>query len=207
MERIRLSGLGTYAPANLTCGACGTAIIKKGEAEMPIYYKDADGSSYCPGCRADAELEDSGLRAFTALDAKGHSIITVLSTLEDAGKAIAAELNKNDSRRAYLPKWEQGGRRVRTATGTELELGGCCPACSGEVKPANGMPGVEGVCTQCGGLKLSVNHTAEIATDWCGCEAAGSDFTELYYWRDEAPIRRGAHGWLCSTCHGITQTG
>lgn len=202
MERIRLSGLGTYAPANLTCGACGVHIIKKGDSQMPIYYKDADGSTYCPGCRADAELATSERRAFTALDAKGHGIITVLSTLDEAGEAIRAELLKNDSRRPYLPKWEQGGRRVRTADGTVMELGGCCPACSGTVMPVKNMPGIEGLCMQCGGLKLAVNHTAEIATDWCGCDAAGSEVSQQYYWRDEAPIKI-VFGWILKHWNGL----
>jgi hypothetical protein len=89
---------------------------------------------------------------------------------------------------------------------TKKELAGLtpvntgCPACSGKVNPVEGIPGVDAVCSKCGGLKLSEAST--LGTSWCGCDACGSDFTELYYWRED-----GSHGWLCASCHGITQTG
>jgi hypothetical protein len=197
MERIRLSGMGVHTPANLTCGACGVHIIKKGDSQMPIYYKDADGATYCPGCRADVELADRP-ELLTALDAKGRNIITVLSTLDKAAEAIKAELVKNPSRMPYLPKWEQGGRRVRKADGTELALGAGCPACSGKVNPVDAIPDLTGVCSSCGGMEVSEHST--LGTRWCSC---GADHTEqLYYWRPD-----GSHGWLCTACHGITQTG
>lgn len=141
MDRIRMNGMDTYTPANLTCGACGVAIIKNGSASMPIYYKDEDGATYCPGCRADVEL----------------------------------------------------------AREPEIE----CPACSGTVMAVKNMPGITGMCMQCGGLQLEVNHTAELASDWCHCGAE----EQAYYWREATEVRRGAHGWLCTVCHGITQTG
>jgi hypothetical protein len=143
MDRIRLSGLGTYTPANQTCGACGCHIVKNGEAITPIFYKDADGSIYCPGCRADVEL---------------------------ARKAPA----------------------------------GVCPACSGETKAMDNIPGLLAVCTVCGGVQLNPNHSAELATEWCHCNG---EHDQVYYWREATDVRRAAHGWFCTSCHGITQTG
>jgi hypothetical protein len=71
-----------------------------------------------------------------------------------------------------------------------------CPACSGRVADVAGLPNVKGQCTECGGLLLS-DH-GDMATSWCEC--GGKD--ERYYWRPD-----GSHGWLCTGCHGITQTG
>jgi hypothetical protein len=54
MDRIRLSGLGTYTE-DASCDGCGAGIIVNGEAMMPIFYKAPDGTLCCPSCKGDYE--------------------------------------------------------------------------------------------------------------------------------------------------------
>ena len=53
------------------------------------------------------------MRNYTAVTKSDAHIITVpANNEEEAIKRIYEELNKNPSRRDYIPMWEIGGRRI-----------------------------------------------------------------------------------------------
>ena len=115
MQRVRLSGLGTYVK-DTACVQCGAGIIVKGEAVTPIFYAAQDGRTYCVDCAAALKNE-----AYAALDKHNHSIVTVLAIDPlEADAMVERELNLNPSRKAYYKWWDAAGRKLRTDDGAVM---------------------------------------------------------------------------------------
>lgn len=56
LKRIRMSGNDNFQSTNIQCHKCKCHIIKNGDPQMPIYYKDViDGNYFCPKCQNGSE--------------------------------------------------------------------------------------------------------------------------------------------------------